>query len=1049
MKPVTSTFVIPSICVAVVAIVALISIPAAHAFDASAHFDLLRDALTAEGFGNTAIEVAQVTNWMEDYYEQASRNPYSGHGAWWLTSIGATLVPWGLEGWPDRVVSAADWLGFDGTVRYTIGGVERGADSGEMCDMEWNRLARAVKTAAQGCARAGDAQGLLTVLGISSHTLQDFYVHSNWVEPAGTASVDGCDGPGWAALGTYGSHPTWFDVPLEVRRAARVYVGDGGPGLRTHGSWNSDGNRNLATAMNKDWPGRPYYLDAYITSYFATRQWVRAVRSWVGNEAAWQAAQRFSDRHASQLDHDLQGALSIQFNSGHWQGQGEPTGGDAPGPGGSLDDLMGAVAGYHAVPKTTFRAGFERLVTAVAAIDPPAGDVPVLSSADLQREVEFVALKVTHVRDATPSYEIGVDPGVDEADFYSTANIAGQEFRSGMIHGYDTFDFALPNYPFTFIKAVPLTWRTDEPVTTLQVKVRTADVSLAGTDDDVFLRINSRTRFLLDKPLYDDFERGDEDTYSLDPPAGLRVRDIECVQIEKSPDGVAGGWKLSRVTLYVNGSQVYYKDRIDQWLEDDHRTWRAPDFTPRAPMTTDVPITLRLYDSDGFLYFADDHCDINPDFNRYNLNLLYNRDTGGFHGDVTGVGSGASSGGSQYGGRWPAGTDSDKCDIRFAVERHRVTAPPLVVASRTAVRAAQFAPAAPVVTDEGEWTRDGAGLDASWTIRSALNSPRAVEYQYRVRDRDMGAVKDWTSAGAATTARIELALRDGHMYFVDVKARNEIGWSDAGSSDGIRADLRPPRVGINSFTQTRAWPLGRREGTPIVYPNCFTASLVQSDTGSGLDHYLIWVTAPATPVKGKVMDAASAAIVASASPALFSMEIEPRDTRDGVVVLRDVPGLRDGTTYTLRVEGQDKAGNVSEEATATCVVHFSDTTAPTAPAPRVTSGDPFTVAWDEVYDQESGIAEYHVAVGSDPSLAANPDLVRWQSVGRALRFSKAKFALPKRYCVWVKAVNGAGQESVGMASSVGVLVPERRVPAPALNPVKPTPPAQMIRPPVK
>ena len=1050
MKRVTPKSVVPSICLALVAIAGLTSIPAAHALDASAHFDLVRDALAAEGFGNTAIEVVQVTNWMDDYYEQASRNPYSGHGEWWMTSIGATLVPWGLEGWPDRVVNAADWLGFDGTVRYTIGGVARGLDSGEMCDMEWNRLARAVKAAAQDRARAGDAQGLLTVLGISSHTLQDFYVHSNWVEPAGTATVDGCDGPGWAALGMYGSHPTWFDVPLEVRRAARVYAGDGGPGLRSHGVWNSDGNRTLATAMNKDWPGRPFYLDAYITAYYATRQWVRAVRSWVGNEAFWQGAQRFSDRRAPQLDHDLQGALSIQFNAGHWQGQGEPTGGDAPGPGGSLDDLIGAVAGYHTLPKTTFRAGFERLVTAVGAMDPPAGDAPVPSSADMQRTTEFVVLKVTHVRDSTPSYEIGIDPGLDEADFYSTAKIAGQEFRSGMIHGYDTFDFTLPNHPFTFIKAVPPTWRTDEPVTTLQVTVRTRDESGAGTDDDVFLRINGRTRFLLDKPLYDDFERGDEDTYSLDPPAGLRVRDIECVQIEKSADGVAGGWRLSRVALYVNGSRVYYRDGIDKWLEDDDRTWRAPDFTPQAPATTDVPITLRLYDSDGFLYFSDDHCDINADFNRYDLNLLYNRDTGGFRGDVTGVANGASHGGSQYGGRWPAGTDSDKCDIRFAMERYRVTAPPL--AARAPVRVAQFAPAAPVVTDEGEWTRDGTGLHASWAIRPALNSPPVAEHQYRVRDRDMGVVKDWTSAGPATNARIELPLRDGHLYFVDVKARNEIGWSEVGASDGIRADLRPPRVGINSFTQTRAWPLGRREGTPIVYPNSFTASLVQTDTGSGLDRYLIWVTedaAPGPPAKGKATDAASAAIVASAGRALFSMEVAPADTRDGVVVLRDVPGLHDGITYTLRVKGQDNAGNVSEEVTATCVVRFSDTTPPPTPRPRVVSGDPFTVAWDEVYDQESGIAEYQVAVGSDPSLVAKPDLLRWQPVGRALRFSKAKLALPKRCCVWVKAVNGAGQESVGTASSVGVLMPQPKIPAPVVKPRKETQPAQMMRPPVK
>ncbi|UCH36641.1 MAG: hypothetical protein JSV65_09880 [Armatimonadota bacterium] len=1003
----------------------------AHALDASAHFDLVRDALTAEGFGNTAIEVVQVTNWMDDYYEQASRNPYSLHGEMWLTMIGAALVPWGLEGWSDEVVHAADWLGFDGTVRYTIGGVERGADSGEICEMEWNRLARAVKAAARDRASAGDIQGLLTILGISSHTLQDFYVHSNWVEPAGTASADGYDGPGWAAMGTYGSHPTWFDVPVEVRRAARVYVDDGGPGLRTHGGWNSDGNRNLATAMNKDWPGRPLYLDAYITAYFATRQWVRAVRSWVDDEAVWQAAQRFSDRHAGQLDHDLRGAFTVQFNSGHWQGQGEPTGGDAPGPGGSLDDLIGAVAGYHTVPKTTFRAGFERVVTQVGDRTPPPAETPVASTRDLQSTVEFVVAQVTHVRDATPWYEVGVDPGLDEADFYAKANIAGQEFCSGMIHGYDVCGFSLPSYPFTFVKAVPLAWRTDEPVTSLQVTVRTRDEQWAGTDDDVFLRINDRQRFLLDKPLYDDFERGDEDTYSINPPAGLRVSDVQYLQIEKAPDGTAGGWRLSRVALHVNAEQVYYKDRIDKWLEDNDRTWRAPDFRPRAPMTSDVPVTLRLYDSDGWLYGDDDHCDIHSDFNRYDLNLLYNRDTSAFRGDVSGTTTGMSQGGSRHGGRWPDGMDNDNCEIRFAFDRVRA-APPLLAAP--GLRPARFPPAAPVVTDDGEWTRSADGLRASWRVPPSVNAPPPVEYQYRVRDRDTGVARDWTSVGPATSATVALPLRHGHVYFIDVKARNEIGWSEVGCSDGVAADLDPPRVGINRFEQTSAWPLGvATEEPPRVFPNSFRAALVASDTGrSGFDAYLCAITeriVTERPAGGDLRDVAAPRLP-PATHVLFSAEIAAEDTRDGVVVLRDVPGLRSGTTYTLRVRGRDHAGNVGDEATATCVVRFNDTTPPPAPRPRVVSARPLAMTWDEVHDQESGIAEYRVAAASDASLVDAPDLLRWRSVGRALQFSEVELVLPKGACAWVKAINGMGQESVGtVGPAIPIVAPTRKVPA--------------------
>ena len=64
---------------------------------------------------------------------------------------------------------------------------------------------------------------------------------------------------------------------------------------------------------------------------------------------------------------------------------------------------------------------------------------------------------------------------------------------------------------------------------------------------------------------------------------GLNVGDIDRVQIEKSSDGVAGGWKLRGVKLVVNGRTLYERDGIEKWLEDDYRTWRAPGFTRKAP----------------------------------------------------------------------------------------------------------------------------------------------------------------------------------------------------------------------------------------------------------------------------------------------------------------------------------------------------------------------------------------------------------------------------------------------------------------------------------
>ena len=55
----------------------------ALAYDTGPHSELTRDAMASEGFGNDAIGVAQVNNWFVDLYEQAGKNPYTGHGGFW------------------------------------------------------------------------------------------------------------------------------------------------------------------------------------------------------------------------------------------------------------------------------------------------------------------------------------------------------------------------------------------------------------------------------------------------------------------------------------------------------------------------------------------------------------------------------------------------------------------------------------------------------------------------------------------------------------------------------------------------------------------------------------------------------------------------------------------------------------------------------------------------------------------------------------------------------------------------------------------------------
>lgn len=111
-------------------------------------------------------------------------------------------------------------------------------------------------------------------------------------------------------------------------------------------------------------------------------------------------------------------------------------------------------------------------------------------------------------------------------------------------------------------------------VSSLTIKITTADVSWAGTDDDVTLTLAGRN-WNLDNEGHDDFERGDTNTFVLDPRTSFYAADIHSVRIHKSPDGIAGGWKLKGVEVIVNGGSIYNNQSINKWLEDDDRTWSA------------------------------------------------------------------------------------------------------------------------------------------------------------------------------------------------------------------------------------------------------------------------------------------------------------------------------------------------------------------------------------------------------------------------------------------------------------------------------------------
>ena len=568
---------------------------------------MTRDALTSEGFGISAANVAVVENWFVDYYWNAKENPFSGHAGMLVETLANANIAT-IERWPQEIIEGTNHMHFDSSQYPDL-------SNAQGIDEEWQRMMKVTRgQLSQARVRRDPLPAVAAIIGMSLHTVQDFYARAstNWVETAGEHGSP--DGLGWSP--GLGSFPTYFDLPevdprvrvqTAVFRAWRTIP-------RRSASGNMNNNDSLEEGLNKDWPRRPLYEKAYITAYFASRQWVRAARGWLGDDALWARAQRL--RAPARLGDDLKAALDISKYAGHWQGNGQPCAyaiafcGELKGWAGSVLGLRSAIKTYHEdVRKSPARQRFEGLAPSFAA-QPGGNAVPEpVSTRDVQSQTRFVKLEVLRMRGY--DWALG-DPGPDDADLYASARIRGQAFESPVIHDHDSFSFPKPYGPFTWIRSVPTNWRASTPISTLTVRVRTGDRTYAGTDDNVYLRVNNGLRFSLEKRAYNNFERGDDDTYAvaLDTLTrnGLAVKNIHYAQIEKSPDGASGGWFLRSFEVRLNG-RVIASRTVNRWLEDDHRTARVN--LSRDHRTSDVvPVWLRL-DEDDYLYGGDDDGDVN------------------------------------------------------------------------------------------------------------------------------------------------------------------------------------------------------------------------------------------------------------------------------------------------------------------------------------------------------------------------------------------------------------------------------------------------------
>lgn len=401
----------------------------ACAFDTAPHFDITQDVLKSEGFQPVAIKTVQSANFFVDFYD------FMDHSA--LKSVLDANCRKRAAG----ALAAAHEQHFDLL------------DSKYDVARRWDAMLGATESTAVAKTKSGDILGLLAVLGTSLHNVQDFYAHSNWVEGDTT-------GPplGRGRLAKYGDHPTWLSMDRGDRESLDVYTRLNRNGVvRWHGVWDSPSD-----SLNKDSPGRPYYSDAYICAYFASRQWVRLFRSFVNDSSTWAKMQQLP-KASFDPSRDWDYARKISFYGGHWSGNGAPKKWkDALSPpAGTSRDLLVAAAwnfmGGRCIDKnpSALRSEVQRLLASWGTAS-YKGPVNVTLPSAAPERLQFVQIQVHGIHNVNASDGIG-----GALDWYSRAEIDSQKYWSGLINERNDFNFdAKPYGPWTMTKAVRLTTST-------------------------------------------------------------------------------------------------------------------------------------------------------------------------------------------------------------------------------------------------------------------------------------------------------------------------------------------------------------------------------------------------------------------------------------------------------------------------------------------------------------------------------------------------------------------------------------------------------------
>jgi len=407
----------------VVAAGLLVTQSLAPAFDTGHHEDLTATVMSERGFGEVPTQIVQVANWLTDYY---SVSP---------TSRDAVEVELGK-------------LHFDNLY------------DGKQVEAYWGWLVHDTREGIAEAVEADDPLAVLTLMGLFSHAVQDFYAHSNWVE----------------------THPRAMGAPY--RRETWLTTVPGGRGELFTGSYppypspppaDFPEHGGYHEGLNKDSYIRPLWDEAYVFAYFATHELFEAVREWVEETKPgyWETLRTYqvTEAESVRLEEDVEAARNMSMwvkgegADGHWKGDES----------GSVSYLSKFSVKWTATPASSFVRQVKGLrihekLTAHLYSDEAPPPLPVMAPFTGDRRA--ILVQATHVEEKRDGGG-RIDRG-GQADLYAVVKVGTQRYRDRTLRDKKAYD-----EPWTTLHIVG----SDETEIPIRFEILDEDTAVRGKSD--------------------------------------------------------------------------------------------------------------------------------------------------------------------------------------------------------------------------------------------------------------------------------------------------------------------------------------------------------------------------------------------------------------------------------------------------------------------------------------------------------------------------------------------------------------------------------------